>query len=229
MSDDRLLLALGQLAREQRHEEEPPPELLAPPSEDAKDRIVAQALASIVAEASDDEAELAAVRAQTQPPPPRQRRRWWLWIGTPVALAAGVTFWFYGRATDALPRYAMEISGGAAAYRAAQAVSDEPLVIEAGSSVEIRLRPETDSAQPIAVRAFWVKGHAVRAWSAEMALSPHGAVRLRGPGEQPLGAGEGEIVAVVAPSGALAGDISTVELTSPPAGWQLFRRRVRWP
>ena len=223
MSDDRLLFALGELAREQRQEKTPPSQLLAPPGDAVKERIVAQAIAAAAVHPTGEVERVAALASPRTRPRPRR----WLWLGAPAALAAGVALWLHqGGGTGSLPKYAMEVSGGVAEYRGGAAADDQPLVIEAGSAVEIRLRPAVDSAQPVVARAFWVRGNEVRPWAAQVATSPQGAVRMRGPGERPFGAGNGELVSVVA--AAVPGDVSAAVLAAPPSGWQLFRRRVRW-
>jgi hypothetical protein len=225
MSDDRLLSALGQLAREQRKEKTPPAELLSPPSQTAKDRIVAQALSAMATRPSEEQGS--PKTAAAAPAPTRRRGRRWLWLGAPVAMAAALALWLrVGTPPEMLPRYAMETSGGTAAYRGAAPDAEAPLAIAAGSTVEVRLRPEVDATQTVAARGFWVKGSDVRPWSALVETSSGGAVRMRGPGEQPFGPGDGELVTVVAAQ--VPADVTAATLASPPAGWQVLRRRVSW-
>jgi hypothetical protein len=225
-SHDQLLRALGQLAREQRREKTPPAELLEPPSEAIKERVVAQAIATLGAHA---EKPAGHGTARAVAPGSARRPRWWLWLPMPLALAAGLAFWLR-TGPAALPSYAMETGGGAAAYRAGgRPDAGDPMLVAAGAPIEIRLRPAVDSTQAVAARAFWVSGSEVRVWQVATATSPGGAVRMRGAGERPFGTGAGELVAVIAAAGALPATISAAVLASPPAGWQVFRRAVRWP
>lgn len=230
MSDERLLRALGQLAREQAAVPVPS-ELVTPPDPAVKDRIVTRGLADLAAHAPVTEAAgitpiTAARKAGVG------RRRWLAGAGGSLALAACALLWAsrqQGEGTSAaLPAYSLSLAGGIAEQRSAGGAGAAPLVLESGARVEVLLRPASATGEDLGARFFWVKDGRIRLWAITPERSPEGALRATGRPAAPFGAGAGELVAVVARQGALPDGLTTQQLASPPRGWQLLRHPVRW-
>jgi hypothetical protein len=210
---DRLLKALGALAREQ--EQEAAPDLPQPSPSDVE-RIVAFAV-------------------DPRPPTPissRRRGKTLLPIVlVPVALAATWLLWARGNRSP-LPEYVATLTGGVAPDRGTRDVPPsrlEPIVLEAGAAVQVVLQPATEVAGPVEARAFWSREGKIRPWTAAIVeTSETGSLRLRGPAESPFGPGEGELILLVGRKGQLPGSIEADEVRRPPPAWRLLRQPVRW-
>jgi hypothetical protein len=225
--DDRLLRALGQLAREQEAQQ-PPADLLRPPAPAAQERVVGAVLAQLAGAAAPAAPAIAPPAAV--PAARRRRWRWTLGLLVPLAAAAaGVVLWMRADPGAALPAYAMTVAGGVAEYRAAGAGDDgKPLALAAGAPLEVVLRPAIPARGTPGLRLFWVRGGQVRRWAVEPQRSPEGALRVRAPAEAPFGPGPGELVAIVARPDLLPDAIAVEALAAPADGWQILRRPVDW-
>lgn len=215
MSDDKLLRALGGLAREQG-QAAPPPELDAAPAPEAKDRAVERALA--------------ALGPPQKPVPTRSWRRWTLAMVPALAAAAALVLLWPGIHAP-LPGYELELRGGVAETRAAPApATRQPLLLDEGSPIDLRLRPAEAVRGGVEVHLFWISGGQTRRWSAPVEVATSGAARVVGKAPRPFGAAEGELVAVVARPGTVrvgdSVDVAALERASQGAQW--LRWPVRW-
>lgn len=196
--------------------------LYAPLGDESRDRFTAAARAAFEAGDGGSEAPLFAelddfesLEAGTADPPrpadtvpdnvlrfPRRR-----WIAPVVALAAAAAIalvvWRPGE--PALPRYAVEMSGGVVDLRGDEV--RETLRFGPGDRFELRLRPDAPIEGPIEVRAAVLVDGALRPWPVEPATSAEGAVRIMGTGASlgltAFGFGERVVRVVVGRAGAL--------------------------
>jgi hypothetical protein len=225
-NDDRLLKALGQLAREQDATAEPPRELLSPPSPDVVAQIATRGLASL-----DKSAPAPATgTAVTSIDAARARRKRWTWtaaVAGPLALAASALLYVNSERGPALPAYSISITGGLAEQRSSAGTAPA-LLLEPGAPVEIVLRPQAPTSESLDAHLYWVQGDRVQRWPVEAERSPEGALRLRGRALSPFGPGDGQLTAVIAPAGSLPATATARDLTSPRKAWQVFHHPVHW-
>jgi hypothetical protein len=212
---DSLLRKLGQLAREQ--DTEAPPELLSAHAEAARTRIAESALGAL--------APQRVVRV-------KPRKRYFFAFVLPLAGAAALLLLVprVKRTPGApLPPYAIEVSGGVAEVRATPAAGG-PLVLDAGARVELRLRPARPVSEKGAAdaRLFWRSGRDLRRWPVRAQISNEGVLRVIAAAESPFGAGEGELIAVVARPDALPDQVDLATLDAGRPDWQILRWPVRW-
>jgi hypothetical protein len=238
--DDRLLKALGHLAREQAREAVPTA-LVGEPSGEGEARAAERALAALGVKAATDVSAEHAVRGMRPPalarPQPsfwdRLRQRWAVAVAIPslAALALFLVRSLGGGGAGALPAYGLEALGGVAETRGPERAAAEPLRLAPGAPVELRLRPaEAISGGRVDARAYWVKDGRAQLVAGVAEHAEGGAIRIRARAQAPFGAGAGEIVAVVGRPEALPGAEATeaAALVKAPEGAQVLRQPVLW-
>jgi hypothetical protein len=213
MSNDDLLRALGRLsARQAEDDERPlPPELTAPAPAATRQHLANQALAALAPDQVTEADRSPGLRRWVQ----RLYARRTLLLMTPALGAAAMGLMLARGSGEApLPAYTMQLSGGVASVRGETSPAQQPLQLTEGSRVELRLRPERPiAAGGVDVQLHWARGGQQVRWSATTEMSPQGAVRVVGAAPRPFGAGDGELVVVVARPGGVG---------------QTLRAPVRW-
>jgi hypothetical protein len=141
-----------------------------------------------------------------------------------LALAAGVAFAVSrpGGTAGALPPYALEVTGGEQAVRAAGTVSAPAGVVRLGpaSRLSIRLRPDRPVSVPVDAKAFLVRGGVEQPWAAPIQVAPSGALQIEGPASLvPGGNGAVDVVVGVGPAHAVGSDVASLERS----GYPVFR------
>ncbi|MBI4511950.1 MAG: hypothetical protein HY698_20120 [Deltaproteobacteria bacterium] len=218
MTDDQLLKALGQLAREQRAMEEPSVTSL---SDTAKDKLAARLLAE--------------VRRGSQNPgptghviPSRTKAIRASMLGVPLAMAAALALWLTTteRASLApLPNYEMVASGGARDFRSGEpSRGEEPIVLVPGTRLDLHLRPATPVVGRISTRVHAVQNGQAREIGVQEQVSDEGAVRISVPAEAIPNPGEWEVVVVLGRAGAVPETLAAAERDRSVL---VFRRRAR--
>lgn len=160
--------------------------------------------------------------------PARWRSRVGLVAGG-LALAAGVAL-FVGRSGEgALPPYFLDSSGIASSRAGAGMAPPASCVLQAGprGSFELIARPNDAVTEPIAARAFLVRGNDVAPFPSDLEISPKGSVRLFDESRKLTGATELRVV--VGRRGELSPTDALVKArtTSPSGrGWQVLRCAV---
>jgi hypothetical protein len=220
MTDDELLEGIRRAAREKRHVDRWEA-LAAGELSDAE-------LAELEAQARDDpevaraleayrpldsgarariverlERQLARPEAAREPRAPFWRR-FWVWApACAVAAAAAIVLLLWPAGLPDLPRYSLAVRGGVQAVRGDPAPEDLPR-FEAGSTLEITLRPQRAVEGPVEARVFVEEGDGVRRLGVTVEKSATGAVRLRARVGQELRLPDGVhrlVVAVGRPGG----------------------------
>jgi ferric-dicitrate binding protein FerR (iron transport regulator) len=228
MSDDRLLRALGKLSQAQK--EAPVPEALTSPSPAAEARAAERALAALGVEAAP--APRPAAPSATESLWQRLRRRWLVAAVPALAGAMALLLLWPRGGGEGLPGYALEARGGVAETRGEPAPgAGAPLVLEPGSRLELRLRPDQRVSGEVSARFYWVKDGRARRWAVDPEAAPGGAMRVIGAADRPFGPGEGEIVALVGRPQALptADVLDAASLAAPAPGVRVLRWPIRWP
>ncbi|HVT58402.1 MAG TPA: hypothetical protein VHR45_08375 [Thermoanaerobaculia bacterium] len=209
MSDDELLRALGQMARQERDREtarlderwdrlaagdlsaaeEAELRSLAAASEEARQayeafRPLGADFQARVVQAIRDEAGAAAATAA---PPvrvlPFRPRAGWLAGALGAAAAVAASLVFLVRAPAPLPGYVLAVAGGDQPLRGAPAAAPEARVLHPGSSLTVLARPSTEVPDSDRLEARWfvARGAEIRELVApRKEVAPGGAVRLSG-------------------------------------------------
>jgi hypothetical protein len=194
MTSDRLLEELGSLAREERGQEgaEAPPPLAPAAQRKAEEQLTDRAMALLHGESGPQPAR---APAADRPAPARDRWPWLrLFIAAPVAFAAAVSLFLLARPTgQALPEYAMRISGGVATVRGPGETFDAQTPrLRRGVPLAIVLVPAKDApADDLSTVAYLTTGAGEAMWTPTREQLPNGAIRLSGavPIDGPEGAG----------------------------------------
>ncbi len=171
--------------------------LHAPLDEAARARIAARVTAHVAAQAREAEPE----GAKIIPISRRRKSAAAVFAVVAAAAAAAVVLWPRAPVTAPLPLYALSVTGGRAESRHGGAAEGELRQLGAGDRLDIVLRPATALDGAVVARVF-VKGPAsgLRAVSIEPEISPEGAIRVQGGGDQllPVPAGRYELLVAVA-------------------------------
>lgn len=105
-----------------------------------------------------------------------------IWV--PVLAAAAAVLLFFAwprRSPDALPRYALELSGNVSELRGDPKVVEGSATVHRGANLQLVLRPERAVERPIVVRAALVRAGVARPWTPPTQIAEGGAVRIEGP------------------------------------------------
>jgi hypothetical protein len=215
ISEDKMLRALGSLAKEQQDAMSPELEVLMRPlSADVKERMAQRALAAL---------QPAKVLA---PARGWGRAKTMSAVAVPLALAASLVFAvILQQRSPALPDYEAAWSGGLQELRAEPSAPVERLGPNA--KLQLLLRPAKAVDGAVSVRLFAIESGKAREWKARAEVSDDGAIRVSASGADlgPVAAPELEVVAVVSRPGELP---SADQLTALGEGHQVFRRKVQW-
>lgn len=205
MNQDRLLVSLGRLAREQIEADELHGR--APLDEAARDRI-AGALTR----------ELSATAMERRRPRALPRALPALCVLAAAAAATGLVVGLRGEAPEPMsaqaatsvpvPDYQVEVTGGdvIGANRAAGEAATGPTLIGEGAVIRVVLRPERPAPAEAAVVACLARGASIRPWDVRWERSAQGSFLTRGTRESLFAgeaAGDVEILFVVGRSGEL--------------------------
>ncbi len=129
----------------------------------------------------------------------------------------------------ALPDYGLFVAGGRMDYESPPAGYAYSILVEPPARVELVLRPSKAPPRAPFAKIFWVKDGALKRWPVRWTSEPGNlSVRWRGDGERPLGAGRGELVAVVSPVDDVPDNPDPTWLKTPPRHWRVLRYPVRW-
>ncbi|MCB9727281.1 MAG: hypothetical protein H6744_00540 [Deltaproteobacteria bacterium] len=130
---------------------------------------------------------------------PRRKARWarLAMVVAPLAAAAALVLVLRGPlgGTDGppLPGYGLEVSGGLATVRGAEA-PEPSRRFTPDSPVELLLRPQQAAQGPVAVRAWRrMPGQAWQAWDAPAQISAEGSARIAGSAAELLGTTPGVV------------------------------------
>lgn len=211
MANDDLLQALGAAARERRDavDDAELQALLQPLDEATKAKMAAQA-------------EAALSKGKVVAFAPRRAKWKAAAVVVPLALAASLVLVLtWPRTVVPLAPYDLEVTGSVQAVRGEPA-ADGPLVVEAGTSLQLVLRPSQAIDGAVAANAYLWQGERSLVWPGVLEAAPTGALKLvlmasTLTGPQP---GEAELVVVVGRAG------EPLEPGSPNV--QVFRRAVQW-
>jgi hypothetical protein len=232
--DDRLLKALGRVAREQAAEADRMPpgfgKMDGSASAQAEQRAAETALAALGLPTGK---ETPAYRQR--PPLPRRSGLRWLSLLVLVPAAAALMLWVGSdRQGSRLPLspYSMEVRGGVADVRSGAAPAETtPLAVRQGARLELVLRPDQRIEGDVQVALYWVKQGQARRWRVQPEAAPGGAFRVVAPAEAPFGPGPGEVVALVGRPGDLPdlsdqNDVPAATVLAAKA--QVLRRPLDW-
>jgi hypothetical protein len=223
-ADDGLLKSLAAVAREQQAATVPAE--LGRPDPARQEQLVEVVVAATTAR----QAPPGPARQMTIPPR-RRLGRWLAGLALPVAVAAGVAIWMRGTGPE-LPSYVASVTGGVSERRGA-VPGGATLVLDAGTPVQVIVRPAVVTSAVVEARAFWVRQEQAepqaQVWAgARIERSPTGSFLVSGPAERPFGPGPGSLVVVVAPAGELGAVIEPATLQHPPARWRVMRHPLVW-
>lgn len=105
-------------------------------------------------------------------------------VWAPILAAAAAVLLFFvwpRRSPDALPAYALELSGNVSELRGDPKVVEGSATLNRAANLQMVLRPERAVGKPIAVRAALVRAGVVRPWAPPIQIAEGGAVRIEGP------------------------------------------------
>lgn len=152
-----------------------------------------------------------------------------------LAIAAGALLWVdppRGSLDEALPPYALTVSGDRTTRGAGDAPADAVVELHADSRIEMVLRPAKAVTGEVGARGFLMQGGAAKAWAPPVQISNDGAVRITGgAGDLFGGPGEWEVVWAVGRPSDLPSDATDVAAEASGArrthSWKLLTRKVR--
>ena len=152
-----------------------------------------------------------------------------------LAIAAGALLWVrppLGSVDEALPSYALTVSGDRTTRAAGDAPAEGVVELHTDSRVDLVLRPAKAVTGEVGARAFLVQGGAAKAWAPPLQISNDGAVRITGgAGELFGGPGEWQVVLAVGRPRDLPSDATDVAAEANGArrthSWKLLTRRVK--